>query len=252
MLIIKPFGRLGNNISQIMKTVSYALSFEIPEKINFILLKKYQPNILKNFPDYLFDGNNIHKTDTFWDYNIDYLKYKESISILIPFMNYQIYSDIDFEQTLIIHIRGGDTFQQNNPNFWKHVPFYIYKDIIDSSNYKKIILLGEDYKNPTIQKLLTTYSNCSIVFKDAHEDFKIIMNAIHFVDSNSSFSSSALIFNNNIKTLYSSPQLHNYKSLDMYTNSTTIIKYNLDKYINTTFTTYNEQINHLLLELNPN
>ena len=42
MLIIKPFGRLGNNISQIMKTISYALSFKIPEKINFILLKKFQ------------------------------------------------------------------------------------------------------------------------------------------------------------------------------------------------------------------
>jgi len=41
MLIIKPFGCVGNNISQIMKTISYSLSFKIPDKINFILLKKF-------------------------------------------------------------------------------------------------------------------------------------------------------------------------------------------------------------------
>ena len=158
MLIIKPFGRLGNNIAQILKTISYALSFKIPEKINFILLKKFQPDILKNFPDYLFDGNNLNNniTNSFWDYNIDYSNYEKIVEIISKFINYKIDSNINFEETLIIHIRGGDTFQTGDPNFWKHVPFYVYKDIIDNSNYKKILILGEDYINPTIKKLLET------------------------------------------------------------------------------------------------
>ena len=147
MLIIKPFGRLGNNIAQILKTISYALSFKIPERINFILLKEYQPDILKNFPDYLFEGNNLNDdiTDSFWDHNIDYSNYEKIIKFISKFINYKIDSNINFEETLIIHIRGGDTFIMNDPNYWKHVPFYVYKDIIDNSNYKKILILGEDY-----------------------------------------------------------------------------------------------------------
>ena len=91
MLIIKPFGRLGNNISQTLKVISYALSFQIPEKINFIYLKRYQPYIFNNFPDYLFNGNTIEKIDTFWNVNIDYSKYNEILQIIEPFINYQIY-----------------------------------------------------------------------------------------------------------------------------------------------------------------
>ena len=52
------------------------------------------------------------------------------------------------------------------------------------------------------------------------------MNAIHFVDSNSSFSSSALVFNKNIKTLYSSYELHNYKKLNLYKNTVNVKIYN--------------------------
>jgi hypothetical protein len=253
MLIIKPFGRLGNNISQIMKTLSYALSFKIPEKINFILLKKYQPEILKNFPDYLFSGNNLNNniTNSFWDCKIDYSNYEKIVEIISKFINYKINSNINFEETLIIHIRGGDSFQMGNPNYWKHVPFYVYKDIIDNSNYKYIKILGEDYRNPTIKKILETYTNSFIEFKDAAEDFKIIMNAIHFVDSNSSFSSSALVFNKNIKTLYSSYDLHNYKKLNLYKNTVNVKIYNLKEYMSMKFNTFMDQINFLLLDKDP-
>jgi len=40
MLIITPYGRLGNNIAQILKCLTFSLSFENPIKINFTLLKE--------------------------------------------------------------------------------------------------------------------------------------------------------------------------------------------------------------------
>ena len=85
-----------------MKVISYSLSFDIPVKINFIYLKSYQNDLLKNLPDYLFDGNSIQCRDSFWSYPIDYTKYDKIIYILTPFMNYKIYSNIDFTKTLII------------------------------------------------------------------------------------------------------------------------------------------------------
>ena len=50
--------------------------------------------------------------------------------------------------------------------------------LLSSFVHKYIKILGEDYRNPTIKKLLETYTNSFIEFKDAAEDFKIIMNAI--------------------------------------------------------------------------
>ena len=77
------------------------------------------------------------------------------------------------------------------------------------------------------------------------------MNAIHFVDSNSSFSSSALVFNKNIKTLYSSYELHNYKKLNVYKNNVNVKIYNLKEYMSMKFNTFTDQINFLLLDKDP-
>ena len=58
---MKPFGRLGNNIVQIIKVISLSLSLKHQEKIKFTYLKKQNPNLLKNFPDYL-NTKNINGT----------------------------------------------------------------------------------------------------------------------------------------------------------------------------------------------
>ena len=128
---------------------------------------------------------------------------------------------------------------------WHHPPYYFYKNIIDNSNYQNIILIIEDYSNPIIKKLLSNYKNCYAINNDQNEDFKIIMNSIHFVDSQSSFSSSALVLNTKIKTLYTTPQMHKYRK--DYTN-VNVIYYNLEKYHEKKFFNFEELNNFLLLE----
>lgn len=242
MLIILPFGRLGNNMAQIMKCLTFSLSFKNPIKINFTLLKK-QEEFFNFLPDYLFDNNDIEIVNTFWN-NTEffYLNFERAREILVNIIDYKINSNIDFDNSLIIHFRGGDSM-----NFldWHHPPYYFYKNIIDNSSYKNIILIIEDYSNPIINKLLSNYSNCIAINNHCYEDFKIIMNSIHFVDSNSSFSSSALIFNKNIKTLYTTPQMHSYRK---EFKDTKIIYYNLEKYNKKIFINFEELNNFLLLE----
>jgi len=159
----------------------------------------------------------------------------------------QIIDNIDFENTLIIHFRGGDS---SGDITWKHPPYYFYKNIIDNSNYEKILLVIEDNSNPVIKKLLDNYQNVSTTTNDYFTDFKIIKNSIHLVDSQSSFTSSALLLNNKLKTLYTTPQMHKYRK---NYNNVNVINYDLDNYTNKIiFNNHDEYYYHLLLDNDPN
>jgi hypothetical protein len=62
-LVIEPFGRLGNNISQIVRCIQYNLESNKKHNIDMRLLKNYQQIIFKNFPNiFIFneeeDSNN--------------------------------------------------------------------------------------------------------------------------------------------------------------------------------------------------
>ena len=71
------------------------------------------------------------------------------------------------------------------------------------------------------------------------------MNSINFVDSQSSFSSSALIFNKNIKNLYTTPQMHSYRK---NYNNVNVVNYDLSEYHKKKFSNFDELNNFLLLE----
>jgi hypothetical protein len=253
MLIIHPFGRLGNNIAQILKCLCYSISLKNPIKISLINIKKKHPNFLNNLPEYLFEyDDNKNILDKFWKYTeYDNLELQEkALNILKPYLNYTLNTNhgIDFQNTLIIHVRGGDSMKGNHLINFKHPPYYFYKKIIEENIFENILLVIEDQSNPIIQKLLNNYKNIKITFNDQYEDFKIIMNAHHFVNSSSSFSSSAILFNNNLKNFYTSDGMHNYRK---NFNNVNVIKYNLTNYYNKKFENGNEMYNFLLLEKDP-
>ena len=247
MLIVKPYGRLGNNISQLMKVISYSLSFAVPEKIDLRYLKQYQRELLKNCPDYLFNNNTVQIKGNFWDKNIDYSKFKKIIDILTSIINITMDDNIDVDKILVIHIRGGDSLTANCLN-WKHVPYYVYKDVIDNSKYEKILIVSEDKRNPTVNKLLMSYSNSIFHSTSATNDFRILANARHLIDSESSYTSSAIVVNKHLKTLYTSDKLHSYTQ-DY--SSVKVINYDLTDYFNLSFSTSKERDTYLLLDYNP-
>ena len=253
MLIIHPFGRLGNNIAQILKCLSYSLSLEKPIKISLIELKNKHPKFLNNLPEYLFNyDDNKNILNNFWKYN-EYTNLElqeKSITMLKPFFNYNlnINDSIDFQNTLIIHFRGGDSMKGNHLINFKHPPYYFYKKIIEENIFENILLVIEDRSNPIIQKLVDNYKNIKITSNNQYEDFKIIMNAHYFVNSSSSFSSSAILFNNNLKKFYTSDGMHNYRK---NFNNVNVIKYDLTNYYNKKFENGKEMLDFLLLEKDP-
>jgi len=204
----------------------------------------------KNCPDYLFDNDTVEMKGHFWDKNIDDNKYKKIMEIVTEILDIKMECDVDFDNTLIIHVRGGDALNTSGRINWKHVPFYVYKDIIDNSHYKKILVLSEDKTNPVISKILDTYSNSYFQSNSVATDFKLIANALYVVDSQSSFTTTAILLNKDIKTLYTS----NILSTEMktqYHSTTNVIKYDLTDYLNLSFSTYKERDTYLLLDYNP-
>ena len=250
MLIVEKYGRLGNNILQLLKVISYSLSFVVPEKIDLRTLKQYQSEVFKNCPDYLFDNDTVEMKRSFWDKNIDNNKYKKIMEIVTEILDIKMECDVDFDNTLIIHVRGGDALNTTGRINWKHVPFYVYKDIIDNSHYKKILVVSEDKTNPVISKILDTYSNSYFQSNSVDTDFKLIANALYVVDSQSSFTTTAILLNKDIKTLYTSNILST-ETKTQYHSTTNVIKYDLKDYAKLKFTSTEERDKYLLLDNNP-
>lgn len=198
-LIINPCDRLGNNISQIIRTVKYNNDNLNMYNIDLKLLKNFQKEIFKNFPDNIIfrENNNPDICDmysTFWNVIPD-LNNKYIVDTYIkPYIDYEINNEIenlkiDFNNDLIIHIRSGDLFNMDFHELKHYIqpPFYYYKKIIDEGKYNKIIILSENYNlNPCINEILKTCKNSIFLSNSLDIDFKIMLNAKYFVTSLSS------------------------------------------------------------------
>jgi hypothetical protein len=199
MLIIKPFGRLGNNIIQIINCVKENIYCHKHKNISLKLLKNFQIKIFQNFPEYLeFDfllKNCQDITDIFWDTktNITNEQMINIIDLYIkPYINYNIDFDtgINFDTDLIIHMRSGDIFNINFPlNQYIQPPISFYIKIIQENTFKNIYILSENYQiNPIIPELLKKFNNIKFLSNDIYTDFLIMLNSSYFVNSNTTLS----------------------------------------------------------------
>jgi len=256
MLTITTFGRLGNIIFQILNCICYSLSFDNPEKINLKLLKEYNKPNLDFLPDYIFENDTVNIKDTFWNYS----EYREKyISNSIPiiqtifksFIDINLNLNIDLNDTLVIHFRGGDTFLPQYINSWKQMPYYFYKNIIDKNNYKHILLVVEDLINPVINKLKENYSNIIITHNTNYMiDFLILCKSINLVNSmNSTFLLTSLFLNNSVKNIYTFKD----SNISYLNNNINIIEYDMSYYLNKlNFKDNIDYFNYLILEKEPN
>jgi hypothetical protein len=198
MLIITPYGRLGNNIIQLYTCIFDNIHKYNHKEISMELLIKKQPDIFKNFPKaFIFDfpENNIEIKDIFYYNGLTMNdKQKEEIinKYIKPYISYDLEDKygIDFDEDLIIHIRSGDIFKESFPlTHYTQPPYIFYKKVLNENIYKKIYICSENFNlNPVIKKLLEEYSNVVFLPNSLEIDFKIMLNAQHFVTSNSSLS----------------------------------------------------------------
>ena len=201
--IISWFGRLGNNVIQIVNAIHYAkmknhkrVVFP-PHKMlssttielnhinevrsenvedNFFHLKKYdiaspEPYIMKlYFQEYIRNIFKIEKSNRLNDLS-----------------------------TMYVHFRGGDIFSNNPHNSYVQPPLTYYKNII--KHYKKVKLICEDDSNPCIKELLKN-ENVEYEANSLSKDLSILSNVPNLIIGFGTFGFLLYLMNENLKNLY--------------------------------------------------
>lgn len=199
------YGRLGNNIIQIINAIYYA------EKNNHKCVKIPLHNIFKKNSIDVDIGDNIENTSNFSNrffflkelkiYDLEpYMMKKIFNTYIKPIMNIEFIDNYDKENTIYFHFRGGDIFTYNKgqPEYTQP-PLIFYKNII--KNYEKVVLVCEDKSNPCINELLKL-DNVKYEHNNIQKDLSIFSNASNLGLCFGTFSFLAYLISDNLKNLY--------------------------------------------------
>lgn len=202
-------GRFGNNILQIIRCLYYSTINNISNIFllnhEFLINNKIiiEENINKN------NINNINTCDSFFDlkkFNLDdpspIIMKNLAIKYIIPILKKNFYnSDINTENDLFIHIRGGDIFNYCPHSAYVQPPVYYYEKIINENNYKKINLIYEDKNNPCVD-YLSRYNNINLFSGNLFDDINLLLSATNLVIGFGTFGFVMYLLNPKLKKIY--------------------------------------------------
>ena len=221
--IIGWYGRLGNNITQIVNAVVFAYHNDIeiinfPNnryfRYNYIDLKKYGLDIKtvnKNkFNDVFFSRNKICEKYNLSNSIFENIKINicEILRNLLKLSNEKQLDITDDD--LIIHIRSGDVYSSKPHPGWIQPPLSFYENIIKERTWRKIILICEDDKSPVIKPLIHKYSNIQFRIQSLQIDIDYIIQSKNICFGMGSFVPALLLLNNNLNTIYYPSYCHRY------------------------------------------
>ena len=108
------------------------------------------------------------------------------------------------ESDLYIHIRGGDIFAykaKGNINY-AQPPLCFYIKVISKFKFRNIFILSMDNSNPIIKLLMIEYPQIILTHNSLEIDISILLNAFNLVGSMSSFLTSIIILNENLRNFF--------------------------------------------------
>ena len=221
-------------------------------KINITLIEPSnielsQKNIFK-FDQKLLYFQKVFKSEI----RIDFLK--NEIKKNLPKINVN-------ENDIYIHIRSGDIFNYNagrNINY-AQPPLCFYESVLNKFKFRKIFILSIDKLNPVINVLIKKFPQIILTQNRLEIDLGILSHAYNIVGSISSFLTTIIIINDNLKNFWeydnyrlSQKFLHLHHDIYKYPIHFTIFKMKSSyKYLNKMFpwTNSKKQISLMLNEI---
>ena len=168
---------------------------------NKIFLPKYnltisvEQNIYNKSSDFYFD------TIAFY-YSIFNIKPEIRIHLLRNEIIKNLFHIQTSKNNLYIHLRGGDIFIDKPNRFYAQPPLCFYEAILTQYNFSKIYIISEDKKNPVFSKLINKYSNIIYTKNSLKLDISFLINAYNIVASVSSFVTTIIQLNYNVKFIW--------------------------------------------------
>lgn len=230
IIISRWIGEFGNNLEQIASSICFAkcicgiTEIYFPNYSNYtdllnlnyklILSKEYDYSI-KEF-DLIDWITNCYYTPALNYVGCDYknLIVNEMANIfknnIKPMLNFNILKnkfDIN-ENTLTIHLRGGDILNLTHPLYQQsNVSWEFYKKILERKKYKKVIICKQDNLNPFYKEILKFCLEKNIEVDDKDRSFSecyyILAHSFNILVSGfSTFSLTASYMNENLNNFY--------------------------------------------------
>jgi hypothetical protein len=240
------YGRLGNNILQVINAVLVALYYkhlnvEIPSRefFNYTLLTinnevPFNEDKLYELSGDFFYRKNITTQNPWIDEACFNCNHAEMLTHLRELFEFKYHTLTPLgENDLTIHIRSGDIFEQDGINC-KYIqpPLSYYTNIIECGNYENIYLISQDYKNPCVKKLIDMYPVIKYsINNDIVNDIKLILRSTNIICSISSFVPTLLNLTDYTACIYVPSyfcELHNV----LLNNKAKIVNIDLDDYRN--------------------
>jgi hypothetical protein len=174
-LIEKWFGRLGNNIIQIINSITFAKLMQL----DYVYLRKSHSYLssrvinvsgtpiaftsktseCKHKHTYYHTDDIPELQNSLSHRNTSYEIFHTYIKPIYIHSKIHCQAQPDSESTLYIHIRSGDIFSEAKPHkLYVQPPLSYYDHIITMQKPIHIILVSEDRLNPCINALLTKYA----------------------------------------------------------------------------------------------
>lgn len=211
--ISKWCGRLGNNIQQVINCLKIAYY----TNCNIILPKhNFFNKTVININDEFSINDKILLIDHFFNIRLILNKLNINTGDLFSFEDRSIKIKIKAiikdlfiiksnkhmgNNTLTIYIRSGDIFDKKPHPKYIMPPLSYYENIIVNNNYKKIILVSEDTKNPVINTLINKY-NIEYSKNTLSTDIEIILSSRNIVGCFGTFLTSLLCLSETIENIY--------------------------------------------------
>ena len=167
----------------------------ISNKINITLIQKKYIDIT-NKSIGIFDKNYIYFQRIFKpEIRLDILK--NEIKKNLPHININ-------PKDLFIHIRSGDIFKYkfSKDSNYAQPPLCFYKSILNKFNFSKVYIIAENKENPLIEILIKEFPNILYTNNKLEQDLAILSNAYNIVGSISSFFTTLIIINENLKVIW--------------------------------------------------
>ena len=135
---------------------------------------------------------------------------------------------------LYIHIRSGDIFKRRPNTVYAQPPLCFYQKILNNFFFKNIYIVAENRKNPLIDLLSKEFPEIIFIDNYIETDAAILSNAYNIVGSMSSFLTTLVMINDNLKS---------YWDFDNYRLS--------EKYLHFHHDIYKLKVNYTLYEMKP-
>jgi len=212
MIRVRRYQRFGNNVVQLVHAIHIAETSNV-KTVFFPMANFSTKRIHIQVKGEPYVGQDISGTFYFEEENVKQFpgltplsfldKQRIASQYLLPILEYAPPVNVDFDNTLFIHIRSGDIFSEARPHcLYAQPPLDYYKKIIEANAQKKLFVVYEDDANPVVNALKECYPSGNFVSLPLNETIGVFIKAKYIVSGFGTFIYSILLMNTGFQTIY--------------------------------------------------